>query len=518
MGSPLTEPGKCTDIGDLIRNARDGAQAYADTVRHFGEESPQVLANIELGLALSSSAASSPSGFAELKRYRGLVSQREASGWMDNTTLLTAVTLMSHGAAEVMTPLTIWDLATFVRAAISYERIYHHAHPQIDDRAINQLLGQDVICAVPLPMPTPPGLLLPDPWEGPHRFMCELWEESLSWLKRLSERPARETLDGRELRALQAAWSRALNRPDIQVEDFTDWKDISTSWISPSDELLQQIAQGTSVQATLDDLEPETPMRKRAKALAEVGEPSPAPSSVPLTALNIRAHINQRLADFFELPYLCGAARVPFRKHLYDRAVIVQQRLTTLDVIDDRYAELAAGVELRLPLFLSILLPRAQHPSELWDGIRQSRKQAAPYRAVRLDLDLALARGNNKEIKQVSKALHTSIENMTTLVGKATVRAGVAAVDQVAKGDPNPLTAGIAGAEAAGRAFLGSTIATRLMWRLRRPSLLWLSNVIDEAQQMTEALPDLARLWRIPEKELPSFAARFDEMARLQSL
>src|ERR1700733_135933 len=180
-GMSMTEPGECKDIDDLICKARDDAQAHANTVRHFGEESPQVLANVEFGLTFSSAAASSPPGFAELKQYRDLVSRREGSGWMDNTTLLTAVTLISDGGPEAMTPLTVWDLATFVRAAASYERIYHHMHPQIDDNAINQRLGQTVLCAVPLPPETPDGLDLPKPWEGPHRFMCELSQSALFW-------------------------------------------------------------------------------------------------------------------------------------------------------------------------------------------------------------------------------------------------------------------------------------------------------------------------------------------------
>jgi len=435
---------------------------------------------------------------------------------MDNTTLVTAVTLMSDQGDRAMTPLTVWDLATFVRAVVSYERIYHHAHPLVDDRAINRQLGRDVLHAIPLPPEAPAGSRLPDPWEGSHRFMCELWEAAHHRLRRLSASADRQTLDGQELRAVRDGWRRAL-KLDLSTEELTDWSDAGTRWTSPSDRLLREIVEGTSVEDTLADLGPDAPSIKLARKRTKLGLPYRGIGAT-LTDLNLRAYINQSLADFFELPYLCGAARVPFRKHLYDRAVAVQHRLTTLDVIDDRYGELAAGVQLRLPLFLATALPGAKRREDLWAAIARLRDDARPYRAARGDLDAALARRDVKEVARVSKALSTSVDSVLEVVGEASVRAAVAAVEQIAKGDVTGISAAVAGAEAAGRRLLDSSVSTRLMWRLRRPYLLWMSNVVDEAQRLTEALPDLQRLWRIPEMQLSTFAARFQDMAALQHL
>src|ERR1051326_8423207 len=105
------------------------------------------------------------------------------SAWMDNTTIVTACALMSEEGPKVMTPLTVWDVVTFVRAVVCYERIYHHEHPDIDEARVNQLLGGDVFKSVPLPTRAiEDGRLLPDPWDGAHRFMCETWEQSFVWL------------------------------------------------------------------------------------------------------------------------------------------------------------------------------------------------------------------------------------------------------------------------------------------------------------------------------------------------
>jgi hypothetical protein len=518
MSSTKTEPGEFRDFDELILTARGNGQRHADTVRLFGDDAPQVLANAEFGLDFSSGAGASAAGLEALERYRGLVTQPDGSGWMDNTTLLTAVTLISDDGVEAMTPLTVWDLATFVRAVVSYERIYHHAHPQVDDQTINQRLGHDVLCPLPLPVQPSHDSPLPEPWEGPHRFMCDLWSDAFSWLRRLSASSGKDTLDGRELSVVLDAWRHALHRSDIAVGDLTDWEKASTRWTSPSNRLLQEIAAGTRVQDTYMELDPSPASRQLAELRAEAGLPATGEFGALLTDHNLRAYINQRLADFFQLPYLCGAARVPFRKHLYDRAVAIQHRLTALDVIDDRYAELAAGVQLRLPVFLAGTLSRAGSRDEIWGTIGEIRQKAKAYRKQRKELDAALARRDAKEVARVSKALSANVENVLLVVGKASVRASVAAVEQIAKGDVVGVAAGVAGVEAASRELLSSSLGDRLIWRLRRPHLLWINNVIDEAQQLVEAAPDFERLWQIPEKEMPTFTDRFREMAMLQDL
>ncbi len=130
--------------------------------------------------------------------------------------------LMSDAGNEYLTPLTLWDLATFFRAANSYQRLYHHEHPDVDDDLINGRLGADVLCSIPIPIAEnmPSGALLPEPWDGAHRRLCEIWGESFSWLRRLEANTDPGTLEGEGLTAVTAAWNAALGCDDLTPSDF----------------------------------------------------------------------------------------------------------------------------------------------------------------------------------------------------------------------------------------------------------------------------------------------------------
>jgi hypothetical protein len=485
---------------------------FADTIRHFGAYSPQVAANADLGVPFRSAAVDSETSFQDLVAYRAHVNPSDGCGWMDNTTLLTAVTLMSDAGPSALTPLTIWDVSTFMRAVVSYEHLYHHEHQAIDDAAINRRLGADVLRSVPLPLqPQPASALLPSPWDGPHRLMCEIWGDAQHWLKRLAEADS-HTLDGTDAAAVRETWRTALDQPELMTRtiDVFDWRQASTRWTSNSDELLRQMVETTAVR---DTATVEAPLLQH----RELDRRRPELVGRLLTDLNLRAYITQTMADFFGLPYVCGAARVPFRKHLYDRAVAVQHRLTALDVIDDRYAAVAGDVRLQLPVFLALAARQARGPIELWESLAGFRAKATQFRSRRVELDAELARHNHVEAARVAKALTTDVDKVLAVAGKAVARAGIAVVEEVAKGDVMGIASGVTAIEAAGQELLNSSLIDRLMWRLRRPYLLWISDVMDEAKHINEALPDVARIWRIPERDHAMFAERFSKMGTLQT-
>jgi hypothetical protein len=250
----------------------------------------------------------------------------------------------------------------------------------VDDARINRMLGENVLHPIPLPhRSTEAGSWLPDPWDGAHRFMCEVWENAFRRIRDVRARAGTATLDGEELAALRDAWARALQRNDLDPSDLANASDARTRWRSPSNLLLMEVADVTSVNDGRMYLDPqgafreliEESMAKRQHARRRLGE--------LLTDLNLRAYVNQRLADFFQLPYAPAAARVPFRKHLYDRAVSVQQSLYAVAILEDRYAEVAEGVTLRLPLFLAVALLDARTPSDLWPNLAKQRERATPF-------------------------------------------------------------------------------------------------------------------------------------------
>jgi hypothetical protein len=122
-----------------------------------------------------------------------------------------------------------------------------------------------------------------------------------------------------------------------------------------------------------------------------------------------------------------------------------------------------------------------------------------------------------REAARVAKALRTDAENVLAIVGRATAAAAGAVVQEVAKGDVIGIATGIAAIEAASSQLLSSTAKDRALWRLRRPDLLWLNDIADEAKGITETLPDFARIWRIPKNRQDVFGTRFAAMAQLQS-
>lgn len=513
----MTDESKLCSISDLVEGALHDCQPYIDTI--VGRENePAMVGYAEYGVPWHWAACQGQPGLLDVAAYRALVENVDCSAWMDNTTIVTACALMSTEGIQAITPLTVWDLATFVRALVCYERIYHHEHPDIDDARVNDLLGGEVLRSIPLPLRATEGIL-PNPWDGAHRFMCDTWEASYGWLKRLHESVGEDTLDGKQISVVTEAWREALGSTDLQPTELVDFREVSLRWQSPSNQLLVDTANVTSLDETRMYLDPNESFQRFFRRKRELGvhDESHERRSHMLSDLNLRAYINQQIAEFFTLPYACSAARLPFRRHLYDRSLRVQQELTVAKVIDNRYAELAQGAQLRLPIFLALALRDSTTPDGIWCALAELRTQALAFRVHRKEMDQALARGDLKEANKISKALHTSVESLLKVAGTATTSAGAVVLERLSKGDISPMSTGISATMAAAKGVLKSSFAERLIWRLRKPQLLWINDLVDQAHHLTEALPDFSRIWEIPPNHQAIFAERFRKMALLAS-
>ena len=83
-----------------------------------------------------------PGMLRDVRRWQGGVSSRENAVWLDNSTVIAAATLLDESQdPRLFTPLTLWDLATFVRAAVCFDRIYHFAQQEVNYAEINRFLG-----------------------------------------------------------------------------------------------------------------------------------------------------------------------------------------------------------------------------------------------------------------------------------------------------------------------------------------------------------------------------------------
>jgi hypothetical protein len=298
--------------------------------------------------------------------------------------------------------------------------------------------------------------------------------------------------------------------------ELVDFEGVDRRWRSPSDRLLVEAADVGDVEsAEFIEADGLGDRASRARRESNLQDPFPQIRRNLLSDLNLRGYINQRLAEFFELPYVSSLARTPFRRHLYDRSIAIDHELRVAQIIDDRYAELSKAARLRLPVFLALLLRESSRPQDLWRHLAALRRQASTFRAHRREMDRELARGNLKELTRLSRALHSSVHDLDQIAGKATTAATTVVVESLSKGDIPSVATGISATVAALRGALQSSFAERLMWRLRRPQLLWVNNIVDQAEQLTEAMPDLSRIWRIPMNRQDAFAQRFARMRAL---
>jgi hypothetical protein len=90
-------------------------------------------------------------------------------------------------------------------------------------------------------------------------------------------------------------------------------------------------------------------------------------------------------------------------------------------------------------------------------------------------------------------------------------------LERFAKGDIAPMSTAISAGVAAAKGMFKSSFTDRLMWRLRKPELLWVNDLVDQAHHLTEAMPNFSRIWEIPPNRQAIFAKRFQKMALLVS-
>lgn len=497
----MSDDGKASNETALVAAARADSQLFADTAKYFGEDSLAMQAWADLGasnLGRANAIVKDSAADKDLRAYFEQADAVENAAWMDNTTILTACTLMSSDGGRWITPLSLWDLVTWFRSVVCYGRIYHHDHPDIDDQRINTLLGETVLHAIRVPYrnKTAGDGWTPVPFNGATFYMCLAGEEGVTRLRELRRAAGSDTIDGRELSAVCNSWITVLDR-NLEASDIVDPTHVDHTFRSRSNLLMQQ-------------------MTEAVKDMDYDREDSSV-TEMAISEHNFRAQLNQRFANDFRLPYAIGISRAPFRRHLAARAARIQQELLSIRLLDRRYEELAVNSPLQIPAFLALALRGANSPEDLWGALAEQRREAARFRSRRAALDMALADGDVVECREASKALHTEIEHLTSLAGGMLVNTATAVTSQITQGTPDQISVSVAAAEAAVSRLISSSLADRILWRLRRPQLLYMNNIIDQARHITNALPACSRVWQIAERDQERFAERFHRFEQLQS-
>ena len=79
------------------------------------------------------------------------------------------------------------------------------------------------------------------------------------------------------------------------------------------------------------------------------------------------------------------------------------------------------------------------------------------------------------------------------------------------------LEAGLSALIAGARKLLPESVAHRLMWRLCRPELRFLSDITSQSRAISTSMPAIQRLWGLPEWQIDNFRRRYESFATFQS-
>lgn len=430
-----------------------------------------------------------PGMLRDVRRWRGGVAAPENAVWLDNSTIIAAAALLDESRdPSLFTPLTVWDLATLVKAAVCFDRIYHFEHPDVDDAGINRLLGEEVLTLLHLP-----------PAGGADQALNDVWNIVDDRIGDLYDRIASDTLDGQMIDALVAGWRTIAHDPGLQAADLLNRRSADAHWRSPGQSRLEQIADASSIDTS-----------------RSIDYPSSYRLGEVLTDENYRTLINQRVADLVELPYLPAVTRMPFRGLLNERKQAVSSRLNAVGALDRAYAVPVDGQSLAVPAFLAVAIRRSGRTRPgVWTAVAELRAQARHFRERRAELDRALASKDVQAVAGVSKALAISAQALTDLVGELAMESATSVVERVADGDVDQVSLRTAMLAGALQGLFKSDTASKVLLRLTRPHLYFLTRIRQESDRIIDAMPDAADIWQIPEREHDRFAERVHEIGGL---
>jgi hypothetical protein len=503
-------------VADLVARAEQNAEDIAPILNNT--DSPAVEAFVAADVPYTSKVATTAADLDEVSRWLKVPSEAPGTNALiDTTTVVTLTSLLAGG--DRLTPLTLWDLSRAVTALVCYDHLFHFTNPEVDDDTVNRALGENVFCSLALPEPGPED----DP-HGVRGLFRTAWSETATLMNRLSQNAGRATVEGKSVDEFAWQWSmilgRTLSAADVINHDGTS----DYAWSTAGPALLRQLwYESRSSSHQFDSV------IARGETLKSLGDAERAEANSELlhsmiTECNCRSYVNERLANHLKLPYVANTARLPFRSLYYPLPRAVTDALPSVLAADSTYAKRAAhadllrGNPLVLPVFLALALNDAASPPDLWASIANLRAKAARFRERRAELDRALEVGNQKQLKKIRTAIDTEAADLTETLIAAGSAAGKVAVTSVAahpvahmSGHAPPwLATGLSAAIAGARKLIPKQTAQRLIWRLCRPELRFLSDVTMDSRAVIDSLPNIRRLWGLDGAGAEEFARRID--------
>lgn len=385
-------------------------------------------------------------------RFRERVDARNAA-MLDSTTFKNALGLL-RGELDPSS-FRFFDLKSFVNAVVLFDEVYVTSVTDVEEA--NDRLGDDVF------EPIEPA----SPEEDDYLFF--LWGETLSELESMSDE--RES----ELRQL---WAQLLGVAEDEIA--FDWSE-ADRWVHSPPEFYRNFDRRL---------------------------PAPAHRDRFVSLSTFRTFYSHELARRLGLQYLPNSVRGPIEAHILSR---VDEVAPQFDVVINEFERkletdiqqatagspfLRESIQFRLPMFLSVVVNRADDLDDAFPTLADLRSEARPYRENAAELLAQIDRGNLDRIAELRRNLRDEADDLT----EAFDAEGVDSTIEVAPDVPILPEAG--SIEITGLKLLSGytgdvfrQYGRRLYLRIRKPHYYFLSNVRQEARQFTSSKAAVTKLW-----------------------
>lgn len=449
----------------------------------------------------------------DIKEFRGWLNavpeeKKKNAVFMDTTTLATAFSLIDKDFRVILlTPVNLFDLSTFVTSTVIYDHICHFENTGFDAPGMNRAIGDSVFVPIPRPVASKTGL------EGAAAVMRDLWDETVAYIDDLKSSMYRGGLLHQELDALRKGWTLVAGR-ELKIGELFDEKELER-WDSNGPFLVKQLTQALGK------------MDESFAFIPSIGSLDYGWTEFPLLSqvvseCNHRSYFNQRLSSILGLPYAPNTTRLPLRNFHYQRARMIQEGLATVKLLEHEYARLADTYSapqdgnLRLPVFLSAILAKVSRRGEFFEELGALRKKAESFRAHRKELDEQVAQGNLVALKKIRAAMEVDAQTLSGFLSYAPVMSALGATLAAAAHAPISYVGAALAIIVAGAKAVPDATRTRLIRRLLKPQLWFMTDMTESAAALSNAMPKLNQLWGIDERVQDAFAQRLKNLAALR--
>jgi hypothetical protein len=184
------------DVSVIRRMINEAWSAHAASA---DPDDARVRGLAEFGLPPSSSLATHDQ-LPRLETWRKSLRIPANSAFVDGTLLQTVHALIDpYGRPDVLTPVTLWELTTFIDALVCFDRLYCIANPDIDVTRFNRLLGTEVLS----PLPDPDAGML-------RRLATEASVDGLANMRILARKVGSDDEFGQEVQTVAKGWQAVL--------------------------------------------------------------------------------------------------------------------------------------------------------------------------------------------------------------------------------------------------------------------------------------------------------------------